>query len=81
LPGTKFHAMVHAQLGARQNWQHTDDLAMLFRGTYSSEFYRQLRDVMHEEVRTGELNDMRWTELAKAEWSSRSPEPLVVASG
>jgi hypothetical protein len=36
--------MVHAQLGDRQNWQHTDDLAMQFRGTYSSEFYRELRD-------------------------------------
>jgi anaerobic magnesium-protoporphyrin IX monomethyl ester cyclase len=81
LPGTKFHAMVHEQLGARQNWQHTDDLAMLFHGTYSSEFYRQLRDVVHEEVRTGASNDMRWAELAMAEWSHRSPEPLVAASG
>jgi len=80
LPGTKFHAMVHKQLGARQNWQHTDDLAMLFHGTYSSEFYRQLRDVVHEEVRTGAPNDRRWTELANAEWSHRSPEPLLVAA-
>ncbi len=81
LPGTKFHMMVHEQLGARQNWQHTDDLAMLFHGTYSSAFYRQLRDVMHEEVRTGAANDTRWAELAMAEWSYRSPEPLVAASG
>ena len=80
LPGTKFHAMVHAQLGARQNWQHTDDLAMLFRGTYRSEFYRQLRDVVHEEVRTGIPNDIRWAELANVESSQRSPEPLVAAS-
>jgi anaerobic magnesium-protoporphyrin IX monomethyl ester cyclase len=80
LPGTKFHATVHAQLGARQNWQHTDDLAMLFRGTYSSEFYRELRDVVHEEARTGIPNDIRWAELANVEVSRRSPEPLVAAS-
>jgi anaerobic magnesium-protoporphyrin IX monomethyl ester cyclase len=81
LPGTKFHAMVRAQLGTRQNWAHTDDLAMLFHGTYSSAFYRQLRDVVHDEVRTGASNDIRWSELEMAEWSHRSPEPLVAANG
>jgi anaerobic magnesium-protoporphyrin IX monomethyl ester cyclase len=81
LPGTKFHAMVHAQLGARHNWQHTDDLAMLFRGTYSSEFYRLLRDVLHEEVRTGRPNHDRWMELEMEQWTQRSPEPIVAAGG
>ncbi len=64
LPGTKFHAAVRAQLGARQNWEHTDDLAMLFRGTYSTAFYRRVRDVLHDEVRTGMGDDARWSALA-----------------
>jgi anaerobic magnesium-protoporphyrin IX monomethyl ester cyclase len=79
LPGTKFHAMVRAQLGARQNWKHTDDLAMLFHGTYTTSFYRRLRDVLHDEVRTGSFDDDRWTALASEEALHRSAEPLLIA--
>ena len=31
---------VQAQLGAQRNWEDTDELAMLFQGTYMTEFYR-----------------------------------------
>jgi anaerobic magnesium-protoporphyrin IX monomethyl ester cyclase len=65
LPGTKFHDKVVAQLGAKRNWEHTDDLAMLFQGTYSTGFYRRLRDALHHEVTTGELDHLRWTDLAR----------------
>ncbi len=51
LPGTKFHAAVHAQLGARQNWVDSEDLAMLYQGPYSTAFYRQLHRVLHREFR------------------------------
>jgi anaerobic magnesium-protoporphyrin IX monomethyl ester cyclase len=81
LPGTKFHAMVQAQLGRRRNWEDTDDLAMLFHGTYSTDFYRLLRDALHEEVRTGHADDTRWSALARDEWTFRSPEPLIAANG
>ena len=50
LPGTLFHERVKAQLTARTNWRNTDDLAMLFEGTYSSDFYRQVRDLLHAEA-------------------------------
>jgi len=77
LPGTPFHARVKAELGERKNWMHTDDLAMLFHGTYTTEFYRRLRDALHDEVRTGLPNDLSWAELACEERRFRSPEPLV----
>jgi anaerobic magnesium-protoporphyrin IX monomethyl ester cyclase len=64
LPGTKFHENVVAELGAKRNWEHTDDLAMLFHGTYNTNFYRRLRDALHHEVTTGEEDVGRWTELA-----------------
>ena len=54
---------------------------MLFRGTYSTTFYRLLRDVLHDEVRTGKADDSRWSALARDEWNYRSAEPLVAASG
>jgi len=50
LPGTKFHELVKAQLGVKTHWQDSDDLAMMFRGTYSSEFYRAVRDLLHDQV-------------------------------
>lgn len=81
LPGTKFHALVQQQLGAQLNWQHTDELAMLFRGTYSTEFYRLFRDALHDEVRTGSANDGRWTMLGRDERTYRSPELLVATVG
>src|SRR6202011_5175323 len=48
LPGTKFYDLT--QLGAKKNWEDSDDLAMMFQGAYRSEFYRALRDALHAEV-------------------------------
>lgn len=67
LPGTEFHARVRAQLGAKQNWADTDDLAMLFRGTFGTAFYKRVRDLLHREARPDAdpaALDARWDELA-----------------
>lgn len=80
LPGTKFHAAVRAQLGPRQNWEHTDDLAMLFRGTYGTGFYRRVRDVLHREVSTGAADDAGWLALARDERAHRSERPSLPAA-
>ncbi|HEY6482165.1 MAG TPA: radical SAM protein [Steroidobacteraceae bacterium] len=50
LPGTKFHELVKTQLGTKTHWQDSDDLAMMFKGTYTSDFYRAIRDLLHEQV-------------------------------
>jgi anaerobic magnesium-protoporphyrin IX monomethyl ester cyclase len=55
LPGTKFYERVRAELGAKQNWVDSDDLAMLYRGTYSPRFYRVLHHVVHHEFRARQL--------------------------
>lgn len=85
LPGTKFHRAVQAQLGIRKNWHDTDDLAMLFRGTYTTTFYRRLRDALHDEVRSGKTEDAQWAELARDEARERargfrSPEPVLTVT-
>lgn len=59
LPGTKFYERVRAQLGAQQNWQDSDDLAMMFRGPYPTRFYRRLHRVVHKEFRLRRLRDQR----------------------
>ena len=51
LPGTKFHERVKDTLGATQNWLDSNDLAMLYRGSFTTAFYRQLHRVLHKEFR------------------------------
>ena len=50
LPGTTFHALVKEQLRGKTHWQESDDLEMMFQGTYTSDFYRAVRDLLHEQV-------------------------------
>lgn len=50
LPGTKFYEQVKAQLGEKTHWRESNDLAMMFRGAYDSDFYRSFRDLLHEQV-------------------------------
>ena len=64
LPGTVFYERIAEQLGERRNWRHTDDLAMLFRGTFDTGFYRQVRDALHAEVDSKTFDDDRWSALA-----------------
>jgi radical SAM superfamily enzyme YgiQ (UPF0313 family) len=51
LPGTKFFERVKAQLGEKQNWTDSADLALLYRGPYPPDFYRVLHRVTHAEFR------------------------------
>ncbi len=51
LPGTKFFERVKIQLGEKQNWTDSQDLAMLYRGPYPTEFYRVLHTRVHHEFR------------------------------
>jgi radical SAM superfamily enzyme YgiQ (UPF0313 family) len=50
LPGTGFHDRVREQLGEKTNWIDSEDLSMMFKGAYTSEFYRALHDALHAEV-------------------------------
>jgi anaerobic magnesium-protoporphyrin IX monomethyl ester cyclase len=51
LPGTKFYERVRGQLGAKQNWVDSDDLAMLYEGPFPQAFYRVLHRTVHREFR------------------------------
>lgn len=69
LPGTKFYRAVEEQLGVKQNWLDSNDLAMLYRGPFPTAFYRQLHVVLHKEFRSRKA----WAELAVA---ARRPRTL-----
>jgi len=51
LPGTKFYDKVKDDLKLKANWTDSDDLAMMFKGTYSSAFYKKLQRYVHKEYR------------------------------
>jgi len=62
LPGTRFFAAVQHELGSKQNWQDSDDLAMLYHGPFSTGFYRWLHRVLHREFRA----QRAWDQLLPA---------------
>lgn len=47
LPGTKFFDIVKEQLDGKTNWTDSDELALMFKNTYSPEFYKQLHRYVH----------------------------------
>ena len=77
LPGTKFHAAVQQQLGAQHNWEETGDLAMLFQGTYTTAFYRRIRDALHAETSDGVDEDL-WFSLGDEEPEHRTLRPTAI---
>ena len=83
LPGTKFYEQVKAQLGAKTHWRDSGDLAMMFRGAYDSDFYRRVRDLLHEQVVLQQAEpairkdrhaalDAQWTALIASEQAHRN---------
>ncbi len=52
LPGTRFFENVSTQMGDKQNWSDSSDLAMMYEGSFSTKFYRQLHVVLHKEFRS-----------------------------
>jgi anaerobic magnesium-protoporphyrin IX monomethyl ester cyclase len=86
LPGTKFYEKVKSQLGEKTHWRDSGDLAMMFRGAYDSSFYRQVHDLLHEQVTLQQSRpleqlphnhahdalDARWDALVACEQAHRS---------
>ena len=50
LPGTRFYDRIKAELGDTRHWQDSDDLAMLFRGPFKTQFYRALHRYVHSDM-------------------------------
>lgn len=57
LAGTTFYERVKDQLGMKHNWLNSSDLAMLYHGPFTTDFYRQLHKVVHKEFRARKVRD------------------------
>ncbi len=51
LPGTKFHQKVKELMNDKKNWIDSDDLDLIFSGTYEIKFYKLLHRFVHYEYR------------------------------
>ena len=86
LPGTKFYDLVKAQMRAKTHWHESNDLDMMFQGTYTSDFYRAVRNLLHDQIalqtadaphlpeheRAADAIAQRWQELTRNELKYRS---------
>jgi anaerobic magnesium-protoporphyrin IX monomethyl ester cyclase len=93
LPGTKFYDLVKAQMRAKTHWQESNDLDMMFHGTYTSDFYRTIRNLLHDQVslqtaklplpleheRASDAIENRWQELLRNELKYRSTSLTTAA--
>jgi len=94
LPGTKFYDLVKAQMRAKTHWHESNDLDMMFQGTYTSDFYRAVRNLLHDQValqtaeapllpeheRAVDAIDHRWRELTSNELKYRSSDQKSAAT-
>jgi len=93
LPGTKFYDRVQAQLGAKTNWSDSEDMAMMFQGAYTNEFYRALHDALHAQVdswnscsagqnleREHRGPEELWNRVMRLEKTCRNPRPTMLSS-
>jgi len=86
LPGTKFYDLVKAQMRAKTHWRESNDLDMMFHGTYTSDFYRTVRNLLHDQItlqtaapseslehrRATQALEQRWQDLLTDELKYRS---------
>lgn len=49
LPGTKFYEQVKMDMANKSNWSESDDLAMMFKSSFNTDFYRILHGYVHKE--------------------------------
>ena len=50
LPGTKFFNRVKTELKDKYHWEDSNDLDIMFHGTYQSTFYQQLYKLLHQDL-------------------------------
>jgi anaerobic magnesium-protoporphyrin IX monomethyl ester cyclase len=51
LPGTPFYDKVKSQLSSKANWVDSDELAMMFQGTFNTSYYKTLHRYVHRMFR------------------------------
>jgi anaerobic magnesium-protoporphyrin IX monomethyl ester cyclase len=86
LPGTKFYDLVKAQMRAKTHWRESNDLDMMFHGTYTSDFYRTVRNLLHDQITlqtaapSGSLEHRRAVQALEQRWQDLLTDELKYRS-
>jgi anaerobic magnesium-protoporphyrin IX monomethyl ester cyclase len=88
LPGTVFYERVLTQLGMKRNWTDSDDLCIMFKAAYSTDFYRAVREALHAEVDSWHQSSAQqepgarisalWQTIHELEPMSRVPDAFML---
>jgi radical SAM superfamily enzyme YgiQ (UPF0313 family) len=84
LPGTKFFEKVKLDMKEKQNWIDSDDLAMMYRSTFSPAYYKQLHRYVHKVFRLRKGLLMLWrliTRKATFGWTEIRQVILILYYG
>jgi radical SAM superfamily enzyme YgiQ (UPF0313 family) len=74
LPGTRFYEKVRAELKEKANWTDSDEMAMMFHGTYEPEFYKRLHRYVHTYYRRLRNEQA----IRRRDWRAILKEPYYV---
>lgn len=66
LPGTRFYEKVREEMKEKANWTDSDEMAMMFHGTYEPEFYKRLHRYVHVYYRMLKNNQA----IRRREWKA-----------
>ena len=65
LPGTKFYEKVKTDLKQKANWTDSDELLMMYNGTFSPEFYKKFHRYIHKKYRAKQT----WLKVKKGQFA------------
>jgi anaerobic magnesium-protoporphyrin IX monomethyl ester cyclase len=78
LPGTVFHQQVKDQLKEKANWTDSDDLALMYEGSFSPNYYRRLHRHVHRRFRKKQrVNKIRSVITGRGKFSKRLFRDMV----
>jgi anaerobic magnesium-protoporphyrin IX monomethyl ester cyclase len=64
------------ELGEKQNWDDSSDLAMLYQGPFGTAFYRQLHSLLHHEFRLRKAWHRERIASAGSRWEAHGAVPI-----
>ena len=79
LPGTGFYERVRQELGVKQNWVDSSDLATMYKATYPPDVYRRVHGLVHHEFRARK-SAHALTALAQRPWQLKPAHIRKAAS-
>ncbi len=71
---------------AKTHWRESNDLDMMFHGTYTSDFYRAVRNLLHDQITlqtaapSGSLEQRRAVQAIEQRWQDLLTDELKYRS-